>query len=184
LDTLRQEIAALESKNGNASQSLANTKREIDTFVTANTDMIRKGLPFRKKERLATLPANLQEPAAPVADTLAAIWNFAQQELRTGSSAQTFTEMVNLENGRSLHARLIQAGHQFLAFITEDGQFVGTWPMNSDVPQWHITTDKSQIQTIRRVIEIIDQQAPPGLEQLPLEISFTAPHHDGKEVVK
>jgi hypothetical protein len=182
LNSLQQEVAALELKNAKTAQYFNAIKQEISNFTTSNTALIQNGLPCQKQERLNALAST--ETSSSIADSLAAIWNFAQQELRTASSAQTFSKPVELEDGRTFHARYLQIGLQFLAFVTEDSQLAGIWSKTSERAQWNIVTDKTQIQNISRAIEILDQQAQPVLLQLPFEISPITPKAEQKEVIK
>lgn len=184
LDSLRREAAELDSQNAETSRYFASTNKLISKFASDSGILIQNGLPCQKEDRLNELSAAMETSAVSIADTLAAIWNFVQRELYTACSAEAFSKPVTLENGRTLHARLVRIGHHFLAFITEDGQLAGTWLRNSGEPRWDITADKTQIQKLTRAVEILDQQAQPVLLQLPFEISPVTPTAEQKEGAK
>lgn len=177
LKRLEIELSELRQKEAESEKALADARAELDSLRSAAAaedaaakalgppleaafahfkELVRAGIPYRRDERAARLG---EGGAAP--ERLARLWTFAQEELRVARSGEAWTAEVALPDGRAKPARLFRAGHLLCGFVSEDGREGGFWSNGA----WAAGQDED----VRKAVEMLDRQRPPGFLLFPIQ---------------
>ncbi len=162
IEKLRLEIETAESVES------AIGKR-LEQFVGEQVKEIESSVPCRREQRLARLKGVEEgvysEYERTVAAMLGRIWNFSQEELRMARSGETFTDLIDLGEGRGQYARVFRVGHQLAGYLTETGEQAGIWRNGG----WEKVEGRGE-QAVKAAISILDRRAVPEYVDLPIRM--------------
>ncbi len=153
--------------------SLEKTINEhIEPFLAKQRTAIEKGIPYKQQERIARLEGigvDVNDvTTASVADRLAQVWNYGQEELRLARSSETYSARAKAMEDAAPHARYFRVGQKILGYVTEDGGQTAMWLSFPDESEWVFITDAQQSSQIRNAVEILDRRQGPKLVTLPI----------------
>jgi len=146
--------------------------RHIEPFLIKHRTAIEKGIPYKQEERIARLEGvgvDVNDVSTgSVADRLAQVWNYGQEELRLARSSETYSARAKAMEDAAPHARYFRVGQKILGYVTEDGRKTAMWLSFSDESEWVFITDARQSAQISSAVEILDRRQGPRLVTLPI----------------
>jgi Protein of unknown function (DUF3450) len=149
--------------------------REIMTFASEQKSQVAEGIPYKRSERIARLPAGVadanESARTSVAGQLGHLWSYTQEELRLAGSPETYTDRASVGQGTLPYARYFRVGQLILGYITEDGRHAAIWLSSPQGERWQSISDPGQVAQIRNAVEILDRQQAPLFVSLPIDIS-------------
>ncbi len=166
IHSMRKEISALEKERRLLVSRRERVRKEIGKFVETMKGMILCGIPYNQGERVGLLDA-VGDRGVPLSDAVRMIWSFFREELHFARSSETYTDVVDLPDGRRKHARILRVGKVFLGFVTEDGEDVGIWIKGRG---WVTDLLPGEKEGIRRGVEVLDRKRAPEWVLLPVPL--------------
>ena len=173
LEDYRAQVQTLEAQLEQKAGVRNAVEQEIAAFVPEQQSQIKKGIPYKRQERIARLQAGLadaNESAPPsVGGRLGHLWSYAQEELRLAGSSETYTERASIGDNTLPYARYFRVGQLILGYVTEDGHQAAIWRSSPQGGQWQSISEPKQIASLRDAVEILDRQQAPRFVSLPIE---------------
>lgn len=131
LQKARLQVSQIQQRRKKIQARLAKAKQSGRSLVpvvlkaaTQVEESIQRGLPFRRKERLASLrkiarrvKAGLMRPEVGVAQ----LWQLVEDELRLGRENGLYTQVIHLQ-GKSMLVEVARLGMVMLFFKAKDGR--------------------------------------------------------------
>jgi hypothetical protein len=169
LASTQAEIQKVQSENEKNKSVESSTAKKLESFISRQTEEIEKGIPYRKNDRFKRLngTGSIKQTSMKdqsISDMFGRVWSFSQEEIRIARSGETFTDQVQVDEGRLQYARLFRVGHLILGYLIEQDGQTGIWV---DGTGWKKTT-KSEAESIRQAVNIIDRKQAPKHIQLPV----------------
>jgi len=164
-----QTLNTQSAQKTNTGQAIA---RETAAFGAQQAAQIEKGIPYKQDERLARLWAASVNPNATaplsVAEQLAHLWSYAQEEFRLAGSSETYSDRASLDDDVTPYARYVRVGQLILGYVTEDGRTTALWLPTLEGGQWQAIPDPGQAAQVRDAVEILDRRQAPEFVSLPI----------------
>jgi hypothetical protein len=166
------EVKDLEKQLESRSSLQKTINGHIEPFLVKQRTAIEKGIPYKQQERIDRLQAASADgndvSAVSVADHLAQVWNYGQEELRLARSSETYSARAKAMEEATPHARYFRVGRKILGYLTEDGMQTAMWLSLPDESEWVFITDPQQSAQIRSAVAILDRRQGPRLVTLPI----------------
>jgi hypothetical protein len=183
--SLKGRTTALEKRSGEEEEKAAVLHREAETIrsrlkkagdalknaAVSLRNVIRDSIPFRRKERLASIDAVLGRLATEsLPDRLRSLNAVLEYEIVLGSTSEAYRSRVGLGENRMPRARCLRLGMVGLAFITEDGKTTGIL-VGGEKGKFGWKTDLGFRDRwgIKRALEILEKRRPPVFIRFPVD---------------
>ncbi len=164
-EAIRADLVELGTRRDGLREQRAAILASIDAFGDAVRPLVDVGLPYRRESRLRAIDGfEAQESPR---SAFARLWTFAEDELRVARSGETYSDEIELSDGRVKHARFVRIGKHVLGFVTEDGVDVGIWMANEG---WVTDTSRFDPESVRTAVEILDRRRGPEHVSLPIRL--------------
>ena len=164
-----KEISKLQKEKQKNDQVESSVVKKLLSFVSRQTEIVDKGIPYRREDRLERLNGKASANDQQISDLLGRVWSFSQEELRIARSGESYTGQVQTDKGRLQYARLFRVGHLVLGYITEQGGKAGLW--DNEKQEWKTS---AKTDSIIQSIDILDRKRPAELTRMPV---FVNPKH-------
>lgn len=168
--TTETELTDLTAENTKLDGELAASNEAIQRFAKDAKGLVEGGLPYRLQSRLAALDGVTAAPSA--RDAFGRLWSFFEEEMRIARSGETYSDEIDLGDGRQKHARFVRAGKLFLGFVTEDAADVGLWRQDRG---WITDPTVVDPDAVRSAVEILDRRRAPEYVVLPVPVEADKP---------